>query len=1303
MLVIENDALQVDILALADYCRHNFKPFVKPDRPFKPAADLPAGLRQLLERLAVVPTAQIDSFLSDVNFAMLNGPELCAAIHLLAVYHNAFTLSDLADEVALNDFLATARSTPDVQQLSDVFKALNDFNYLFHAEARQLVQAFLTEMLTRRDDVVRRRAAIGLAHLLTVRQTEDSLLADADFVASVAAATEVFLSDDVTLLDQQVERLGTALQYFAAALVEGCAAPQRSACLQIVLSTLQQYRRQTEHFRHILLTIQALPLAHCQISLQTARQIVKNIIVTSDGELRLEALYTYYLLIENHGHGDHRLTLPSDLQSGYPIAEKYLYSRVVAGAAFDCWDTVKLSDMYVSNLSVATPTVVKRLQIDLMMARLKSGQADPFYTATHFSNVLKLSDQQSVQRRAGRALIEVFDYLSDGQKNDIAVELLLALEMQSDRYSKQIPQILGQLIMRLERRQLAAIGAELNDKVKDVDAKVALLILDVVAAALSVILKGNGSSDACQSLLKVVFNGLFHYDLTIANQAVRTLSRALATTAARRDKQLMLIDQIAKKVIVALTRQNDAHPAHLNKALLLNQICNCLAQTSQSSAASLFETTGKVAFFPGTYDPFSKAHLASAKLIRDLGFEVYLAVDEFSWSKRTQPNRQRRRIVEMSIAEHANLYVFPQHRIVNIANRSDLLSLKALFGDREVYLVMGSDVLINASAYRRPEVKEVINSFSHVVLDRADGHSADAEDALENAIARIDGDVIRLTLPRQVEHISSTQIRNSIDAQRDISALIEKKAQQYIYDRALYRHEPLFKDTLTVRSTGVSVSERIDEVLIDEIVDQFAVSRHQLDDLVAEYAAAEQPLRLLQIRDLEQGGCLIAFSFFHWLRSGMIYREFPSDKISYYIRNHAVGRIVVIDALCCRRNTNLANLEQILLTETLAFSLAKDYTYAIYKNRWGLTAPAIEEVMEVQGFIDYCDDAGQCIKVVDMSNPIILNLDCKSMIKAPYRDVPEISAAIQRARRKLQAALCRFNRASLVLSFDRTMMYEHLIKKICDANRVQTYQLTPQRLGDNMCVTYGDLFKRWRIPNTVTKALHSERFYRSDFQSYEVHNAPNYLDLDAQANIIKSFNRPVILVDDIFDKGYRLRAIRQTFDRQRVEIKELVTAILTGRGKAWLEMNDIAVKSAYYIPKVKFWFNEGMLYPFIGGDAVLAEPLQESAALQSINLILPYVFPKFLNAVPHRRIADFSQSCLESAMIVLGALEDAYLKLNGRGLTLKDLSAVLISPRLPYRRNYLHYDMTRSPVDVLRADAAYLAKIIDYYEANNDH
>lgn len=76
-----------------------------------------------------------------------------------------------------------------------------------------------------------------------------------------------------------------------------------------------------------------------------------------------------------------------------------------------------------------------------------------------------------------------------------------------------------------------------------------------------------------------------------------------------------------------------------------------------------------------------------------MGYEVYLALDEFSWSKKTQPRLQRRKILSMSVSDEENIYIFPDDIPVNIANPSDLARLKKIFEGKELSFVAGSDVM----------------------------------------------------------------------------------------------------------------------------------------------------------------------------------------------------------------------------------------------------------------------------------------------------------------------------------------------------------------------------------------------------------------------------------------------------------------------------------------------------------------------------------------------------------------------------------------------------------------------------------
>ena len=77
---------------------------------------------------------------------------------------------------------------------------------------------------------------------------------------------------------------------------------------------------------------------------------------------------------------------------------------------------------------------------------------------------------------------------------------------------------------------------------------------------------------------------------------------------------------------------------------------------------------------------------------------MLLAIDEFSWSKRTQPYRIRRRIAAMSVADEFHVQIFPEDFPVNIANPENLHRLRQAFPGRKVSIAVGSDVVAHASS-----------------------------------------------------------------------------------------------------------------------------------------------------------------------------------------------------------------------------------------------------------------------------------------------------------------------------------------------------------------------------------------------------------------------------------------------------------------------------------------------------------------------------------------------------------------------------------------------------------------------------
>ena len=114
------------------------------------------------------------------------------------------------------------------------------------------------------------------------------------------------------------------------------------------------------------------------------------------------------------------------------------------------------------------------------------------------------------------------------------------------------------------------------------------------------------------------------------------------------------------------------------------------------------------------------------------------------------------------------------------------------------------------------------------------------------------------------------------------------------------------------------------------------------------------------------------------------------------MRDNAVGRIVVLDGIFTKKSRH-ENLEQIILTETLCYCLAKDYNYAVYRNIIeDYPDDKTEEVLELQGF-QGCISEIPAVFIVDMGSPCTINLDISSVIKETFRNAESVKRSIIRS------------------------------------------------------------------------------------------------------------------------------------------------------------------------------------------------------------------------------------------------------------------------------------------------------------------
>ena len=92
--------------------------------------------------------------------------------------------------------------------------------------------------------------------------------------------------------------------------------------------------------------------------------------------------------------------------------------------------------------------------------------------------------------------------------------------------------------------------------------------------------------------------------------------------------------------------------------------------------------------------------------------------------------------------------------------------------------------------------------------------------------------------------------------------------------------------------------------------------------------------RVLIFKEIGNGDRVLGFSMFHWARLSMLYNEFNNNMVSEYIRDNAVGRIVVLDGIFTDKENSHENLEQIILTETLCTALQRTTTMPCTGISW---------------------------------------------------------------------------------------------------------------------------------------------------------------------------------------------------------------------------------------------------------------------------------------------------------------------------------------------------------------------------------
>ncbi|MEF2957494.1 MAG: cytidyltransferase-related domain protein [Oscillospiraceae bacterium] len=1233
--------------------------------------------------------------LPEKHTALMTDDEALRALTLRCVGHNMELMHRLTDQRSFARLLEEARGETDWRRLRAYLAVMESYSLYLHIPQKVQTLTFLYELLMHREGDIRRQAAALLGEIIAGFHAGYAKERPADIRPDPRAITDVdqwrlyldkILYPDHKLMPQHRRWIGYTLKFAVGSLLSHC--PGRE---ERFLAPVFAYYRRPEDLDdytafQLLDTAAALPdtaytasRARQMTAFAAALSLRKDLTIRMAAVLLLDRLARLY---PEDGRALEAVTAVPDGDSG---TLRYLKQDVLSQGAPLLLPEDVVSEIFLDNLKTATPWITKQGNLRLLTDFARSGKSPALHIATHLSNLIKVSDRVTVRHSAGNALLALAPRLTADQRNEVAVELCRGLELGQQEFTKYIPDYLGRFALWLPPAELDEVLDDLRVNLSSSDSRVTASVLDTVGVIYEAYdayrSRFPETDDAYrrrrERLLGLLMRGLSGIDGATRQEALFVLGRRVFGSGelGRHEKRrAFMLTQ--RKLLSAQDEFPGEGLTFYYRAAMLGKLYRFITEERLFHKGFDFGAPRPVAFFPGAFDPFTLSHKGIVRAIRDQGFEVLLAIDEFSWSKKTQPYRLRRRIAAMAVADVFHVSIFPEDFPVNIANPENLHELRAAFPGRSVSIVVGSDVVLHASSYKKSVTPDSIHTFDHVVFRRTE---PDAEPADYSCIT---GKVLELTLPPQLEEISSTRIREAVDANRDISNLIDPTVQEFIYRRGLYLREPQDKPVLRTEDLSFlpaspETAEKFLRTMLS--VPTAAALRTQIESRGDD---------VMVCRDTD--GTILGAASYACLDSARLFARLGDPALSGLVRQNAGGRTLLISGLFVPRGERQSDLCQLLITEVLTLALSREFTYALYLPLEGAVSGYGRQLLTLQGFVPAGDSTDAL--AVDMRCPIVLSRNVDTAVKAPFSSSPRVLAAIAAAHRRLQAALTKLQPGSLVLSLSAGVIYHRLLQRITGRNGVPAEPTTPRVLGPDICVPYGKILRGVAVPNTVTKTLRTDKVYEPDLSTYSIEAYPDYSPLPDQVRTIHAFARPVILVDDMLHDGKRIRRLAPLLAETNTPVDQVLVGYLTGMGRDLMEQLGYDVDAIYYLPNLRLRFVESTLYPFIGGDTVRRSEALPGGLQPAVNRILPYAAPEY-TGMDDETAWELSLCCLENARDILLALETEFRSLYARNLTLSRLGEAVILPLCPDKGGCMTYDLSRAASTYLEGDIELLKRM----------
>ena len=1229
---------------------------------------------------------------------LLEGNKVIDQLKFMAINHNIHLMNIFLNDDAFSNLIEAARSERLWKNVRTYIGIFSEYSTYMTERQEALILQFLYELLSSKEGDIRRSAAALMGRIVAnfddkyTKELPEGVVLPRKHVNSLsvfAQYLDMIMYPNRHYTEQHKLWIGYCLSDFISAVLKGCTKGK----LGQYLEAMDKYYARTDYSaeQYIILSTALIDMGNIYQKdakfLQTAENFIRAGRASTEQNIRVAAINAQRKLFEDYNEE----TYYSDILQELHMPPKQEFFSATEGGLF------------LVDLKMSTHWVIKVTNIALMLHYVdeKSAPGSIMHLGMHLINLLKGSESIYVRRRAGEGLLSISSGMTYAQRNELAVELFNGLKIGDPQIAEYVPEYLGRMILKLPPQEFDEFINTMSEQILTANIPLAASMVNTVGVVLENFADFTKEfaepKDANEKrqlrLLYIMIRAYAHYDKELSRDALWDIGRFIFNSCIMTMEQKdFLFIHCYKKLFIMLTENQEGNLEFYSNAAVLNHIYRYISQHQFAQGEFQFLQRNKICFYPGTFDPFSLGHKAVAQKIRDMGFDVYLALDEFSWSKHTQPRLMRRKIMNMSVANEENIYPFPDDIPINIANPLDVKKLKDIFADKELYLGVGMDVIENASAYREPLTSDSIQMVNHIAFVRPGQEESDAK--MPEAEKTIKGKLIKLSLEKEFEGISSTKIRDNIDLNLDISNLIDAVAQNFIYNHNLYLREPAYKQVLESLEIDIGAFKPRGAESLWPFSGKLLDMGYQagvLDDYIE-----RKNVWTLYIDDAGKRKAMIGYGAVHGVGTRQLLDEFEDSYVAAHIRDAADGSIASIGFIYADDSSDIANVSQIVITELLTELIARDYSYAVYHpvDPAGYNGPIIK-ALERQGFINIAPPKAKYpLYAVNMKSPVVIFRDAETVLKNPFNKDWRVQKAFARAHNNLLAALNKIYPGKLLLSFNTSAIHNKIIRMMADINGVSLVSDTGKERGPYMCVPFGKALSDVSVLNTVTKALHIDKYFNRAVKGFTISQTHNYSTVDNQVKTIKSFAMPVILIDDLLHKGHRMRILIPYLEKNNVEVKEVLVGVMTGQAMDFLAEKHITAECAYFLPTLEAWMNERDCYPFIGGDGIdNAHNYSGYDSNPTINFILPYVNPAFIGKNNNKAIFLYSMTCLQNAAYIMRTLQDVYQEIYEKRLTLKRLGEVFTYPRIPDIDVGVKFDENMDPVRFIENDIERLIRL----------